>query len=316
MKPLILIVTRACNLRCRYCDVEKQSISMNEKVARRATLLYFAWAKKSGQKKLLIRFFGGEPLMNFAVVKSVVAYAKKRAKRGKMEVGFDLTTNGMLIDDVVMDFFKKTPEMRVIISLDGDVKTQKLNRNMHDSKIDSYKNILAHKDRLVSLPNMTVNMVVMPNQVRNFYKNFLHNYHLGFRRFNFLPAYFTIWEKDELELLAFGFKKIIGFLRTHTDVSVKNKEIVSDIPFFNSGIVVDCSGDLFGNNMMLSHYFAHLRGFFFKGNVLKIHDESLLNFTRDPDIVSVMRDTSDPTLFYASLKVDRILSNFVKKVIR
>lgn len=287
---------------------------MNEKVARKATFLYFAWAKKNRKKKLLVRFFGGEPLMNFTVVKDVVAYAKKRAKREKMEVEFDLTTNGMLIDDAVMDFFKKTPEMRVIISLDGDARTQNANRKMKDLKTDSYKNILTYKDRLIVLPNVTVNMVIAPNQVRNFYENFLYNYHLGFRRFNFLPAYFTAWGKNELELLASGFKKIIGFLRAHKDVSVKNEEIVSAIPFFNSGFVVDCNGDLFDTNLTLSHHYAHVQGDLVKGNVIKDEIAGLPSPAHTIDIAFLRRNAADQKLFYASLKVDAILSNFVRKL--
>lgn len=314
MKPLILIVTRRCNLRCRYCDVEKYGISMSEEVAQKATSLYFAWVKENKQKNILIRFFGGEPLMNFTVIKCVVAYAKRCAKKEKMNVTFDLTTNGILIDDAVIDFFKKNPEMRVIISLDGDEKTQNLNRKINTFKTNSYKNILAYKNQLLSLPNVMINMVITQNQVRYFHKNFLHNYDLGFRRFNFLPAYFTAWGKSDLRKLATELDKLVQFLRIHSDVFIKNKEIMSDIPFFNSGFVVDCNGDFFGTNLFLSSYYAHLRDDVLEGNVRGNEKFESLSLKSGTDMISLMRDEGDLKLFYASMKVDAVLRNFVRKL--
>ena len=287
---------------------------MEEKVARKATFLYCAWAKKNKQKELLIRFFGGEPLMNFSVVKEVVAYAKKYARREKVKASFDLTTNGLLVNDGVIDFFRENPEINVIISLDGDAKTQNLNRNVKGAKIDSYKNIRKYKKELIALPNMTVNMVIAPNQVGRFYENFLHNYQLGFTRFNFLPAYFVAWKEKELGSLITAFNAVVGFLRTHKDISIKNTEVFSTQPFFNPGFVVDCNGDLFGTNMILSDHYTRVRDDLIMGNVLKIERNNLLHFDKDTDMVSIMRSAVDGTLFYASLKVDRILSNFVKKL--
>lgn len=315
MKPLILIVTRRCNLRCVYCDVDKKNISMQEKVAQKAIFLYYTWAEKHGQKELLIRFFGGEPLMNFDVVKYAVAYAKGIAGRKGMTISFDLTTNGMLLDDDIIDFFARNKEISVIISLDGFDTTQNLNRNVKNGKIDSYSTIHRYRGKLISLTNITVNMVIAPNQVRSFFKNFLHNHRLGFIRFNFLPAYFVAWGDDELKALIDGFNEIIHFLRAHKNISVKNTEIIGDTPFFNSGFVVDCNGDLFDTNIILSKHYTHLNPALVKGNVLRDSKKNLLSFSKNSDIVPFMRSAIDRRLFYSSLKVDKILTSFVKKLV-
>lgn len=251
--------------------------------------------------------------MNRDVVEDVVAYAKKQAYKEKINLLFDLTTNGLLINEGVIEFFKKNPEMSVIISLDGDSTTQNLNRNRRGAHIDSYENIRRYAKELITLPNLTVNMVIVPNQVLNFYKNFLHNYRLGFRRFNFLPAYFTVWTEGKLQILVEGFAALVNFLRSHADISVKNADITSDIPFFNAGFVVDCNGDLFSTNLFLSRHYEHIRHDLLKGNVLERHVH-FSDIPNDATIASILRDSANLKLFYSSLRVDAILGNFVRKL--
>lgn len=315
MKPLILIVTRNCNLRCSYCDVDKKNIFMTKKVAQKATLLYFDWAKNNHQKKIWIRFFGGEPLMNFNVVQYVVEYANDLFKKENIEILFDLTTNGLLLDDGKIEFFKSNNNINFIVSLDGDEGTQNLNRNIKKIKIDSYGNIYRHHKELANLPNLIINMVAAPNQVEFFYDNFIHNYNLGFRKFNFLPAYFLKWNNEELRILIDEFNKLLFFLRRHREVFVKNAEVFSMIPFFNSGFVIDCNGDLFGENLILSKYFLHLNNKLIKGNILKENSGDLLNFNENGDIVSLIKGIVGGDIFYSSLKVDRILTNFIRKLL-
>lgn len=288
---------------------------MKKKVAQKATLLYFSWANKNKEKKVLIRFFGGEPLMDFELLEYLVKFAKDRARQSGLEVSFDLTTNGLLLDADKIDFFNKNKEVNVVVSLDGDNKTQNLNRNMKGAKADSYKNIYGLKDKLIDLPNVTVNMVAAPNQVKFFYENFLHNYDLGFKKFNFLPAYFMKWKDGDLKSLIGEFTKILHFLRKHDDVAVKNMEVFSDVPFFNSGFVVDCSGDLYGTNIILSRHFMHLSGDLVEGNVLEDDRNDLLNFDKNSDIVSLIKENIEGDILYSTFKVDKILTNFVKKLL-
>lgn len=311
MKNLILIATRKCNLRCSYCSVAKKNISMNEETARKAVLLFLSSLRRT-DKRILIRFFGGEPLLNFSLVKCVVELAKKEAKRRKIKVNFDLTTNGLLLNKEKIAFFKKHPEIELIVSLDGNRETQILNRNNKTGAVDSYGSIFRLKDELLELPGLTVNVVIAPNQVENFFANFAHIRGLGFKRFNFLPAYFVFWPAAGLEILKLEFAKISEFMKRHRGLSVKNAEIKSDLPLFNAGFTVDCDGDIFGSNVILSGHFERLKDSLKTGNVKTAR---VLKFGGNGDILELMKkNIGDKSLYYSAIKIDKILTNFVRKL--
>lgn len=314
MIKVILIVTQDCNLRCNYCDVTKRSVSMSKKVAIKATFLAFELAKRKKEKEILIRFFGGEPLLQWRLIKDVVSFAAKESLKKKIKIKFDLTTNGLLLDDIKVEFFKKHPELELIISLDGDFKSQRLNRNFN-GKIDSYANIIKFKSRLVNLKNVTINMVIAPNQVNEFYNNFMHICKLGFKRFNFLPAYFIYWSKEDLGVLITEFKKVFNFIYANKDIYVKNVEICNEVPFFNSGLIVDCDGDLYNSNVFLSKHFDKLTPYLKIGSI-KDENNGLFDFDAGRDVMRLIKRSIDKKIFYSTLKVDKILSSFVDRLIK
>ena len=121
VKALCLHVAHTCNLSCPYCFASQgkyhgQQALMRFDVGKRA--LDFLMENSGDRVNLEVDFFGGEPLMNWEVVKELVAYARgQEGPRGK-KFRFTLTTNGMLIDDDVIDFANR--EMHnVVLSLDG-----------------------------------------------------------------------------------------------------------------------------------------------------------------------------------------------------
>jgi uncharacterized protein len=114
---LTLNVTQECNLRCTYCFVEKSDSSafMSKETARKA----IDFIMDFDMKGVGIAFYGGEPLLNFPVVKAAMEYASQEAeKRGLPEVTYQLTTNGTLILDEMITFFTKYP-ISIMVSLDG-----------------------------------------------------------------------------------------------------------------------------------------------------------------------------------------------------
>ncbi len=125
IKALCLHVAHTCNLSCEYCFAaqgkyhgERALMSLETGIK----ALDFLIANSGSQKNLEVDFFGGEPLMNWDVVKGLVAYARSReAETGKI-FRFTLTTNGVLVDDEVIDFANR--EMtNVVMSLDGREQT-------------------------------------------------------------------------------------------------------------------------------------------------------------------------------------------------
>ena len=121
VKALCLHVAHTCNLNCSYCFASQGRYSGERAVMSFETgkqALDFLIANSGDRYNLEVDFFGGEPLMNFDVVKQLVAYARSVEKDAGKNFRFTLTTNGMLIDDDVIDFANKEMS-NVVLSLDG-----------------------------------------------------------------------------------------------------------------------------------------------------------------------------------------------------
>ncbi|MBQ3869643.1 MAG: thioether cross-link-forming SCIFF peptide maturase, partial [Clostridia bacterium] len=121
IKALCLHVAHTCNLNCSYCFASQgkyhgERAVMPFEVGKRA--LDFLVENSGSRRNLEVDFFGGEPLMNFDVVKKLVAYARSIEKEKGKNFRFTLTTNGMQIDDDVIDFANRECH-NVVLSLDG-----------------------------------------------------------------------------------------------------------------------------------------------------------------------------------------------------
>ncbi len=121
IKALCLHVSHTCNLNCNYCFASQgkyhgERALMSFEVGKRA--LDFLIENSGTRRNLEVDFFGGEPLMNWDIVKQLVAYAREQEKIHNKNFRFTLTTNGVLIDDDVIEFSNKEMS-NVVLSLDG-----------------------------------------------------------------------------------------------------------------------------------------------------------------------------------------------------
>ena len=121
VKALCLHIAHTCNLNCSYCFASQGKYHgdravMSYEVGKRA--LDFLIENSGSRRNLEVDFFGGEPLMNFQVVKDLVAYARSIEKEKGKNFRFTLTTNGVLVDDDVIDFANRECS-NVVLSLDG-----------------------------------------------------------------------------------------------------------------------------------------------------------------------------------------------------
>lgn len=121
VKALCLHIAHTCNLNCSYCFASQGKYHgdravMSFEVGKQA--LDFLVANSGTRRNLEVDFFGGEPLMNFQVVKDLVAYARSIEHDTGKNFRFTLTTNGMLIDDDVIDFANRECS-NIVLSLDG-----------------------------------------------------------------------------------------------------------------------------------------------------------------------------------------------------
>ncbi|MDD3745586.1 MAG: thioether cross-link-forming SCIFF peptide maturase [Anaerostipes sp.] len=121
VKALCLHIAHDCNLACRYCFAEEGEYQgdrslMSAEIGKKA--LDFLVANSGNRRNLEVDFFGGEPLMNFDVVKEIVAYGRSLEEEHNKNFRFTLTTNGMLLNDDIMDFANKEMD-NVVLSVDG-----------------------------------------------------------------------------------------------------------------------------------------------------------------------------------------------------
>ena len=128
LKALCLHIAHDCNLACRYCfagegQYHGERSLMSFDVGKKALDLLVRSSK--GRRNLEVDFFGGEPLLNFDVVKKLVEYGRSIEKENDKKFRFTLTTNGMLLDDDILEFANKEMS-NLVLSIDG-------RKNIHDS---------------------------------------------------------------------------------------------------------------------------------------------------------------------------------------
>jgi len=140
---MVLVVTESCNLRCRYCAYSGKYLyhrkhnkkNMTPEVMRKAIDFYL---KRSGQfPEKLISFYGGEPLINFDLIKECVSYVKSKHDG---PVIFNMTINGTLLNEERMKFLAEN-NFSIIISADGPEEIHDRNRVYRNGK-GSYRNLV------------------------------------------------------------------------------------------------------------------------------------------------------------------------------
>ncbi len=191
IKALCLHVAHTCNLNCSYCFASQgkyhgERALMSFEVGRRA--IDFLIENSGTRHNLEVDFFGGEPLMNWDVVKRIVAYAREVEKEHNKNFRFTLTTNGMLIDDEVIDFCNKEMS-NVVLSLDG-------RKSVHDAtRVDyagngSYDKIVPKFQKLVAARGGKGYYMRGTFTHRNpdFTKDVLHMADLGFTELSMEPV--------------------------------------------------------------------------------------------------------------------------------
>ncbi len=152
VKALCLHVAHICNLNCSYCFASQGKYHgdraiMSLETGKRA--IDFLIENSQNHRNLDVDFFGGEPLMNWDVVKEIVAYAREQEKIHNKNIRFTLTTNGVLLDDEVIEFCNR--EMHnVVLSLDGRKEVHDRFRKDYNGG-GSYDKILPNFKRFVEL---------------------------------------------------------------------------------------------------------------------------------------------------------------------
>ena len=197
IKALCLNIAHDCNLRCEYCfagkgDYCQGRMLMSEEVGKAAIdyLLHYS----QGRHNLEVDFFGGEPTINFDVVKKVVEYARSKEKEFDKKFRFTITTNGLILNDDMMDFINR--EMyNVVCSVDGRKEINDRVRARVDGS-GCYDAIIPHFQELIRRREASGNDENWQYYVRgtftkynkDFGNDVMHMFDLGFDQISFEPV--------------------------------------------------------------------------------------------------------------------------------
>lgn len=234
VKAMCLNVAHDCNLRCEYCFAAKGDFGTGRElmpfnVGKKA--IDFLIKNSGSRHNLELDFFGGEPLMNFEVVKKIVRYARDEEKKHNKNFRFTMTTNGLLLTDDKIDFLNKEMS-NVVLSLDGrkDVNDRLRitpnGKGSYDVIVPQYKKLIAErkdKDYYVRGTFTKHNL--------DFTKDVLHMNELGFAQLSIEPVVsdptldYSIKEED-LETV---FKEYENLANT----IIKNKKSGNNFNFFH-----------------------------------------------------------------------------------
>lgn len=241
VKALCLHIAHDCNLACRYCFAEE-----GEYHGRRALMSYEVGkkaldflVKNSGSRvNLEVDFFGGEPLMNWQVVKDLVAYGRSLEEPFHKKFRFTLTTNGVLLNNEVMKFVNR--EMaNVVLSIDGRKEVHDYMRP-HRGGQGSYDEVVPKYIRLADSRKQTDYYVrgTFTHHNRDFSKDVLHLADLGFKQISVEPVV-----ADEKEDYAIKEEDIPFLLEQYDELAkemIKRRKEGKGFNFFH--FMIDLSG--------------------------------------------------------------------------
>lgn len=241
VKALCLHIAHDCNLACKYCFAEEGEYHggrslMSYEVGKKA--LDFLIANSGNRVNLEVDFFGGEPLMNFQVVKDLVAYGRSREEECNKKFRFTLTTNGVLLDDEVMDFANK--EMaNVVLSIDGRKEVHDFMRPTRNGK-GSYDLVIDKFKKMAALRNQT-NYYVRGTFTRHnldFSKDVIHLADLGFKQISAEPV--VVSEDQDYAIREEDLPKLFGEYDSLAKEMIEREKQGNGFQFFH--FMIDLTG--------------------------------------------------------------------------
>lgn len=241
VKALCLHIAHDCNLACKYCFAEEGEYHgkrelMSFEVGKKA--LDFLVANSGKRRNLEVDFFGGEPLLNFQVVKDLVAYGRSLEEKYDKNFRFTLTTNGVLLDDDIMEFANK--EMgNVVLSIDGRPEIHNMMRPFPKGA-ESYDLIVPKFKKFADSRNQD-KYYVRGTFTRNnldFSKDVLHLADLGFKQISVEPV--VAQETDDYALREEDLPQLFEEYENLAEEMVRRHGTDEDFNFFH--FMIDLEG--------------------------------------------------------------------------
>lgn len=222
---LELLHTEGCNLACTYCFEREmhRPAKMTPEVTRRAVDLLFEYSRE--ERELEITHFGGEPTLHLAGVRLATEYAEQRARSTGKSISFDLTSNGLLLDDAVVGYLADH-RIKVLLSIDGLAATHdrfRVDRRGRGTFERVRRGLEALKRRQ---PWIGAKLTVMPENAGTLYADVLGLYDLGVNHFVIGHATGVDWSADALAAFGHELRRLWRWYRRRdrSDVRIHDFE--------------------------------------------------------------------------------------------
>ena len=238
MLAFAIWTTTACNMQCTYCyeGNNKESQFMSQEVMNQTLRFIKAITNSRQDEEIVVDFHGGEPLLQFSLIKNAVEELKNIFKD---KVTFGITTNGTIMTDEIADFLCKEFYYSLSISLDGDEKNHNLNRKLkdgcgsYDKTVKSAKMLLARRNDVRVRP--TINTIT----VSDLYDCIMHLINLGFKTIAPAVDYFDFaWNKSFMNILEEQLRMIKNELNKQEYKNIR----VGMINDYRKDKIGECSG--------------------------------------------------------------------------
>ncbi len=296
LDKLILVLTRQCNKSCSFCSFKLYPSRLPTFFGIQSIDLFYKKTKNKSDN-LEIKFFGGEPLLEFSALRILIEYINF-VFHAKLPT-ISITSNGTLMSDRIAQFLNEHTNIKFWISIYSNNNTK--------SSINTLKKILK------LYPKLCVNLVITPSGAAYAHTLFNKLIAEGIVNFNILPVFYTYWDKKQLDDLKSALYNISSLVRSCAKVNykliIKNIHNHGSIPLFNDGLTVDTNGDLFLNNLILSKTFSKHKSKCVIGNISAIHE---IQWNKKVNPGHLIQSTARNTIYKSTMEVNRILTNFVK----
>jgi sulfatase maturation enzyme AslB (radical SAM superfamily) len=305
-KRLVLLVTYACQLDCRYCCVLRSLRGRRD--------MSIEHMKKSGDflltsrhPNLQVHFFGAEPLLlPFENYQAFLPYVRRRAKEEGKNLSMMVTSNAALVRPEWVDLFKEH-DVQIEISLDGAPESHNLNRPTVSGR-DSYAEIAANLPKLFRAGiGLQVSMVISPQTAPFVVENFNHMVDWGFKRIFMMVANCVTWSPESLAALRENLEPLLEiYPRVMRRKGVRLLNLTDWVwPMrMNTELAVDSSGDIYSACVGYLARDAHL-----KSRCSLAHIDSVIGTFDDYERLRLKNASAMGIVFNESSAIDSLPSS-------
>lgn len=220
------LITEDCNLRCIYCfenNKERCKNIMSKEVAEEAINFLIYNAAESEEKSIGITLFGGEPMLNYDIMKFILEYGKEQCDLNNIKFNLNIITNGTILTEKHIELYKQWYNMlghlNIQLSIDGIPEVQNHNRpfvnggktsDIVEKNIKRYVEL--YKELNFPLQNLCVHSVLSKYSLPYTYESYLYFRQLGIECVWFLPCHDEQWNDDDINLFEKEYQKIADYI--------------------------------------------------------------------------------------------------------